>query len=100
MTMATRIPNEVVDGLAAKLDTLQLTDEEHAALGVLLAAGLESGRERPEVEGFMPTAVEVSPTLSFKSQLSPQQDSYGLTFQSITVTNLTGGTSAVDDWGG
>ena len=43
--MATQIPGTVIATLVDKLDTLELTEDEHTALAVVLAAGLESGRE-------------------------------------------------------
>jgi len=97
--MATQIPGTVIAALATKLDTLDLTEEEHAALAVVLAAGLESGRERPEVEGFMPTAVELSSTKSFGSQVGTMElEQYQLTFAKINVSHQGGGISSSDDW--
>jgi hypothetical protein len=97
--MAAQIPGTVIASLADKLDSLDLTEEEHAALAVVLAAGLESGRERPEVEGFMPTAVELTSSAPFSSQLGGAEFSeIGFSFQRINVTFNNGGKTASDDW--
>jgi len=65
----------------------------------VLAAGLESGRERPEVEGFMPTAVELTSTAPLSSQLSANEyTEWGFTFRNIDVTFNGGGKSASDSW--
>ncbi len=99
--MATEIPGTVIASLAAKLDTLELTEEERIALGVVLAAGLESGRERPEVEGFMPTAVEFPSGAPFGSQLNLNElENFSFTFGKISVTNLSAGGSTSDDVSG
>ncbi len=97
--MATEIPGTVIASLAAKLDTLDLSEEEHAALAVLLAAGSESGREPAEVEGFMPTAVELTSSSPFSSQLGGgEYTEIGLVYQKINVTFNGGGIAASDDW--
>jgi hypothetical protein len=97
--MATEIPGTVIASLAAKPDSLDLTEEEHAALAVLLAAGLGSGREPAEVEGFMPTAVELTSAAPFSSQLGRGEYSeIGLVDQKINVTFDGGGIAASDDW--
>jgi len=97
--MATQIPGTVIAALATKLDSLDLSEEEHAALAVVLAAGLESGRERPEVEGFMPTAVELTSSAPLSSQFgSAEFTEIGFNFQRINVTFNSGGKSASDDW--
>jgi len=97
--MATQIPGTVIAALATKLDTLDLTEEEHAALAVVLAAGLESGRERPEVEGFMPTAVELTSSAPFSSQLGGAEfTEIGFSYQRINMTFNSGGKTASDDW--
>ena len=99
--MATQIPGTVIASLATKLDTLDLSEEEHAALALVLAAGLESGRERPEVEGFMPTAVELTSSAPFSSQLGTHEFAeIAFTYQKINVTFNGGGSAASDDWEG
>jgi len=96
--MATEIRGSVIASLAPKLDTLDLTEEEHAALAVVLAAGLEAGRERPEVEGFMPTAVELSPTTKFGTQLGGSEYlQIKFSYQQIQWS-FNPGAAASDDW--
>jgi hypothetical protein len=46
--MATEVSGSVMADVAAKLDTLNLTDDERRAHAVVLAAGLQAGRA-PEV---------------------------------------------------
>jgi len=97
--MATHIPGSVIASLATKLDSLELSEEEHAALAVVLAAGLENGREPAEVEGFMPTAVELTSSAPFSSQVGTMElEEFGLTFQRINVTFNSGGKTTTDDW--
>lgn len=97
--MATQIPGTVIASLAAKLDTLDPAEEEHAALAVVLAAGLARGRERPEVEGFMPTAVEMPAAGKFAAQLNPTELlEVEFSYQSITVNWGDGSAAASDDW--
>jgi hypothetical protein len=55
--MTMEISGRVLEGLAEKLDTLDLTDEERKALAMVLAAGIRAGLENPEAQGFMPTAL-------------------------------------------
>jgi len=96
--MATEIPGSVIASLAPKLDTLELTEEEHAALAVVLAAGLEAGRERPEVEGYMPTAVELSPAVPFGSQLGGSEYTE-IKFNYTQIQwSFNPGAGAADDW--
>lgn len=90
--MATQIPGSVLAALAARLDTLELTEEEHVALAVVLASGLETGRERPEVEGFTPNPVVLPSTNPFHDL-----EDYSFVFGKITVQNLSGGGSTTDD---
>jgi len=94
--MTTRIPGTVIASLATKLDSLDLSEEEHAGLAVVLAAGLESGRE---VEGFMPTAVELTSSAPFASQLGGAEfTEIGFSYQRIDMTFNSGGKTASDDW--
>jgi len=97
--MATEIPGSVIASLAPKLDTLDLTEEEHAALAVVLTAGLEAGREQAEVEGFMPTAVELPSAGKFSTQLNTfEVTQISFSYQKIDVTFGGGGVTASDDW--
>ena len=97
--MTTQIPGSVIASLATKLDSLELTEEEHAALAVVLEAGLESGREPAEVEGFMPTAVELTSSAPFSSQFgSADFTNIGFNYQKINVSFCDGSKSASDDW--
>jgi len=58
--MSVKIPAATVKSLAAKLDTLDLDDDEREALAVIFNVGLDAGRPRPEVQGFTPTGLVVS----------------------------------------
>ncbi len=96
--MATEIPGSVIASLATKLDTLELTEEEHDALAVVLSAGLESGRPHAEVEGFMPTAVELSPTVPFGSQVGGSEFlQIKFSYQQIQGS-FNPGAAVSDDW--
>ncbi len=86
----------------AKLDTLELTEDEHDALAVLLAAGLESGRQEPEVSGFAPgDPCVLSHGLPLATHFgAPEKTEVAYAFQGITVTAIAGGTSTSDSWTG
>jgi len=97
--MATQIPGTVIASLATKLDSLDPSEQEHAALAVVLAAGLESGREPAEVEGFMPTAVELTSSAPLSSQLGTMEiENWSFTYRKIDVTYQDGGVSMSDSW--
>jgi hypothetical protein len=89
--MATEIPGTVIASLAAKPDSLDLSEEEHAALAVVLAAGLESGQVPVGVEGFVPTAVELTSSAPFGSQLGGgEHPEIGLVYQTSTSRSTAG----------
>jgi hypothetical protein len=99
--MATEIQGSVLSGLMTKLDTLELTEDEHTALAVLLAAGVEAGREAPEVQGFTPPTFHIAPLGSFGAQFGNDEvEEFQLTFSKITIGGTGGGTSISDDWTG
>ena len=95
--MATQIPGTVIASLATKLDSLDLSEEEHAALAVVLAAGLESGRERRRGGGVHAHrgGADLVGTASARSSAVPSSTEFGFTFQRINVTFNSGGKSAV-----
>jgi len=95
--MATTIPGSVIGSLAARLDDLELSEEEHAALAAVLEAGLRSSCEPPEVEGFGPGALaSTSPNESLVNTC--QRTELGSTSQTIDVTWNGGGVTMSDDW--
>ena len=106
--MAETVRADVVRSLCAKLDQLELTRDEHRALSVILAAGIGAGTIDAEVEAFgLPVAppVAVVGSAGFSSQFAATPATPGsegleveFTFQRITYTWDSGGTSMSDSW--
>jgi type VI protein secretion system component Hcp len=92
-----------VERLATTLDAIKLDDSDRSTLHAVfaLAGQAAAGQSEDEVSGFSFPRLSGGLIGTFQTGGSgggDQLEHVQFTFQKITVENVSGGTSATDDW--